>query len=215
MSDLTAVDILLEPEDTMISRAKSINRRLLASVPSPPGFALDENHRPHITVLQRYVRTADLDGVFEAVQLLLKTQDSSALTLTATGLAHMKMDVYPDTGLAAVIVKPGPEVLGFQANLIEALLPFTESGGTARAYVRTEIEPDINEQTIHYIENYVPEHSGENYLAHVSVGLAKLSDLTTIEAESFEPLPFSPAAISVYQLGNNGTAAKHLKTWTS
>lgn len=215
MSDLTAVDILLEPEDTMISRAKSINRRLLASVPSPPGFALDENHRPHITVLQRYVRTEDLDGVFDAVRVLLETLDMSTLTLTATGLAHMDMDAYPSAGLAAIIVKPGPEVLGFQADLIEALLPFTESGGTAQAYVRTEIEPEINEQTIHYIENYVPEHSGENYLAHVSVGLAKLSDLTTIEAESFEPLPFSPAAISVYQLGNNGTAAKHLKTWTA
>jgi hypothetical protein len=80
--------------------------------------------------------------------------------------------------------------------------------------VRTEAEPDINQDTIEYIENYVPAHSGENYIAHVTVGLAKLDDLEKIEAEPFQELTFSPAGISVYQLGNNGTAARHLKSWT-
>jgi len=79
--------------------------------------------------------------------------------------------------------------------------------------VRTEAEPDINQDTIDYIEHYVPDHSGENYLGHVTVGLATLDELKAIEAEPFEPLTFSPAGISVYQLGNNGTAAKHLKSW--
>lgn len=45
--------------------------------------------------------------------------------------------------------------------------------------------------------------------------MATLGDLTKIEDEPFDPLPFSPASISVYQLGNNGTAAKHLTTWTA
>jgi len=50
-------------------------------------------------------------------------------------------------------------------------------------------------------------------MAHVTVGLATLDDLTAIEAETFEPLTFLPAGVSVYQLGNNGTAAKRLKNW--
>src|SRR4029077_9110657 len=112
------------------------------------------------------------------------------------------------------VVKPGPEVLDFQAKLIEAVKPFTESGGTADAYVRTEAETHINQDTISYIEHYVSEHSGENYIAHVTVGLATLEDLKEIEAEPFEKLTFAPSGISVYQLGNNGTAAKHLKSWT-
>jgi hypothetical protein len=29
-----------------------------------------------------------------------------------------------------------------------------------------------------------------------------------------DPLTFLPAGISVYQLGNNGTAARHLKDWS-
>lgn len=214
-NNLTAIDILLEPDGAMLARAKSINDFMLTSIPSPPGFALDENHRPHITVLQRYVRTGDLGRVFEEVQLLLEKVDLSALRLTAVSLAHMDVNDSPDAGLAAIIATPGPEILDFQANLIESIRPFTENGGTAQAYVRTETEPDINEQTVDYVDRYVPEHSGANFLAHITVGMARLSDLTTIEAEPFDPLSFSPSAISIYHLGNNGTAAKHLKTWTA
>ena len=56
----------------------------------------------------------------------------------------------------------------------------------------------------------MPHHSGANYVAHVTVGIAALDDLAVIEAEPFEPLTFAASAISVYQLGNNGTAAKKL-----
>ena len=82
--------------------------------------------------------------------------------------------------------------------------------------MHTEAEPDINQETIDYIERYVPERSGENYHPHVTVGLAKLDDLETIEAEPFEKLAFSPAGISVYQLGNNGTrlTTNLLKSWS-
>ena len=42
MTDLTAIDILIDPDETMVSRAKAVNARMLQSVPS--GFALDEHH---------------------------------------------------------------------------------------------------------------------------------------------------------------------------
>ena len=212
MTDLTAIDILIDPDQAMISRAKTVNARMLQSVPG--GFALDEHHQPHITTLQRYVRSADLDQVFDAVRGVFDAVDVGALTLTAVALRHMTVAAIPGAGLTGIIVKPGPEVLDFQAKLIDALGPFTASGGTADAYVRTEAEPDINQDTIDYVEHYVPDHSGENYLAHVTVGLAKLDDLEKIEAEPFDALAFSPAGIAVYQLGNNGTAAKHLRSWT-
>jgi hypothetical protein len=211
MIDLTAVDILLEPDASMLARAGAENTRMLAIIPSPPGFHLDEHHRPHITTLQRYVKTEDLDRVYAAIESVVASLDLSSLTFTAEAIKHM--EVQPGIGIAAIVVKPGPEVLDFQARLIEALRPYTGAGGTADAYVRTDAEPDINDATLTYIENYVPEHSGANYLAHVTVGIAKLDDLTGIEAEAFEPLTFSASAVSISQLGNNGTAAKQLKTF--
>ena len=211
--DLTAVDILLSPDETMLTLAKRVNARMLTSVPSPPGFGLDQHHQPHITALQRYVRTADLDNVYVAIEGILASLDLSTLTLTAHGLAHM--EVQPPVGLTAIVIKPSREVLDFQASLINALQPYTASGGTPDAYVRTEAEPDINTPTLTYIENYVPEHSGENYVAHVTVGLATLTDLESFEAEPFDPLTFSAAGVSIYQLGNNGTAAKKLRSWSA
>ena len=213
MGALTAIDTLINPDETMLARAREVNRRLLQSVPSPTGFALDEHHQPHITVLQRYVETTDLDQVYGAVGSLVASVDASALTFTTVAIRHMEAAAFPGIGLAGIVVKPSDAVLDFQSKLIDALKPFTRSGGSADAYVRTDAEPEINDATIQYIENYVPEHSGTNYLAHVTCGLAKLDDLATIEAETLEPLTFGPAGISVYQLGNNGTAAKHLKDW--
>ena len=54
-----AIDIALEPDATMIHHAEAVNARLLKQFPK--GFALDATHHPHISVLQRYVRTSDLD----------------------------------------------------------------------------------------------------------------------------------------------------------
>ena len=212
MGELTAIDILIHPDDSMLARATSVNQRMLQSVPPPQGFALDEHHQPHITVLQRYVNSADLDAVYDAINAVLGSVELSTLAFTAVAIRHMEVGT-PGVGLSGIIVKPGPEVLDFQSRLIDALAPFTGSGGTADAYVRTDAEPEINATTIDYIEHYVPDHSGQNYIAHVTVGLATLDDLSTIEAESFEPLTFLPAGVSVYQLGNNGTAAKRLKDY--
>jgi hypothetical protein len=212
MSDLTAIDVLINPDETMIAHAKAANARMLTSFPK--GFELDEHHQPHISTLQRYVRSADLDGVFDAVGKVMNDVDVDGLSLTAVKFGHMTMAALPGAGLAGIVVMPGPEVLGFQARLIEALKPMTESGGTADAYVRTEAEPDINDDTVKYVERYVPEHSGAKYLGHVTVGLAKLDDLTKIEDEPFDRFTFSPAGVSVYQLGNNGTAAKHLRSFS-
>ena len=212
MGELTAIDILIHPDDSMLARATSVNERMRQSVPPPQGFALDEHHQPHITVLQRYVNSVDLDAVYDAIGAVLGSVELSTLAFTAVAIRHMEVGT-PGVGLSGIIVKPGPEVLDFQSRLIDALTPFTGSDGTADAYVRTDAEPEINSATIDYIEHYVPEHSGENYMAHVTVGLATLDDLSTIEGESFEPLTFLPAGVSVYQLGNNGTAAKRLNNW--
>ena|SRR5947207_375337 len=48
---VTAIDIALEPDATMIQHAQADNARLLKAFPK--GFALDATHHPHVTMLQR------------------------------------------------------------------------------------------------------------------------------------------------------------------
>jgi hypothetical protein len=59
MTDLTAVDIMIQPNATTITRAREVNRRMPLSIPA--GITLDDTHMPHITMLQRYLITAHLD----------------------------------------------------------------------------------------------------------------------------------------------------------
>ena len=62
---VTAIDILLHPDATMLQHATATNERLRKVFPK--GFALDASHRPHITLVQRFVLTENLDKVYAAV----------------------------------------------------------------------------------------------------------------------------------------------------
>jgi hypothetical protein len=78
--DVIAIDILLQPDATMLKRAAAINEQLRKDFPK--GFSLDASHRPHVSLIQRYVRTGDLDKVYAAVG---KGLDSAHVTMPEAG----------------------------------------------------------------------------------------------------------------------------------
>jgi hypothetical protein len=204
---VTAVDIALEPDDTMIQHATVVNARLLSVFPK--GFALDATHHPHISMLQRYVRTADLDNVYAAAQKVLASEQVTALKLKAFKYYYIKDKTI---GLAGIVVEPTPELLKIQQDLIDAVAPYTEPTGTAAAFVTTAEAPDINQPTIDYIAHFVPDASGEHFNPHVTVGIATADYLDAMLAEPFDEFTFSPIGASVYHLGNYGTAREQLKS---
>jgi hypothetical protein len=71
-SPVTAIDIALEPDATMVQHAQADNARLLKVFPK--GFALDATHQPHVTVLQQFVRTADLEDVYTALNKVFASE---------------------------------------------------------------------------------------------------------------------------------------------
>jgi len=210
MTDLTAIDILVNPDDTTIRHAQQWNARMRESVPS--GFALDATHQPHITTLQRFVRTADLDNVYAAVEQTLAATDIATLSYQAVAVRHGDWGV-PGQGLAVIVVEPSSQVLDFQAALLAAATPYTDSGGTAAAFV-TDPGEQISQSTIDWVDGFVPTQIGAgNYIAHITVGFATLEDLNRIEAEPFDAFPVQPASVAVYHLGNSGAARSQLKAW--
>ena len=78
---ITAIDIALEPDNTMFEHAQTVNARLRSVFPK--GFALDATHRPHISMLQRYVRTGDLEKVYAAVDSVLSSENPAGWKLKA------------------------------------------------------------------------------------------------------------------------------------
>jgi len=206
---VTAIDIALEPDAAMLQHASALNARLRGSFPK--GYSLDATHRPHVTMLQRYVRTVDLPNVYAAVAKIMTANHPASWKLQAFKIDHA---VWSGLAVTVILAKPPQNVLAAQQQLIDAIAPYTVDSATAAAFVTTPAEPDINASTIAYVTDFVPKSTGKNYIAHVTCGVASVAFVKQLEAEPFTPFTFSPVAVSVYQLGNFGTARKKLKEWT-
>ncbi len=207
-SPITAINILLKPDATMLQHCQDNNERLLGVFPQ--GFALDASHRPHITMIQRFVRTADLDKVYAAAHKVLATAQVNAMKLEAFKYYYIPNGA---NGLAGIVSKPTPELLKLQADIIAAVAPFTVDSGTMAAFTADHGDLAIDAQLIAYVSTFVPKKTGEHFSPHVTTGVAPRDYLDKMLAEPFEPFTFSPAGAAVYQIGPFGTAAKELKTW--
>jgi 2'-5' RNA ligase len=205
---VTAIDILLLPDDVMIAHASAANARLLKNYPQ--GFSLDATHHPHVTCLQRYVRTADLDKVYTAVGKVLANEKPTTWKLKAYKYYYLPVD---DTGLAGIVVEPTDELRRFQQKLIDAVAPYTVKRGGSAAYVTTRDDPNIVPMVIDYVADYVPKYSGKNFNPHVTIGVGTKGYLGKMLAEPFDSFTFSPVGVAVYHLGNYGTARTKLKEW--
>ncbi|HEY1654539.1 MAG TPA: hypothetical protein VGF86_05445 [Candidatus Tumulicola sp.] len=206
---VTAIDIALEPDATMLQHASALNARLRGSFAK--GYALDATHRPHVTMLQRYVRTVDLPKIYAAVRKVRAEQNMAAWKFEAFKIDHA---VWSGLAVTVILAKPPQVVLEAQQQLIDAIAPYTVQTATAAAFATTPAEPEINASTIAYVTAFVPKSTGKNYIAHVTCGVASVAFVKQLEAERFSSFTFSPVAISVYQLGNFGTARKKLGTWS-
>lgn len=207
-SAVTAIDILLEPDATMLQHAKANNARLLKVYPK--GFALDATHTPHITMLQCFVRTVDLEKVYAAEEKVFAAANVSAMKLDAFKFYYAPAGA---TGVAGICAKPTPQLLKLQADIIAAAKPFMQETGPVSAFTAPMDDPASNAAFIQYISTFVPKMSGANFNPHVSTGTAPKEYLDKMLAEPFEPFTFSPTGAAVYQLGPFGTAAKKLKEW--
>src|SRR5260370_4611391 len=134
-NDVTAIDILLDPDATMMSHAKAANAQLLQHYPK--GFTLGGVHAPHITMLQRFVKTADLPKVYAAADKAIANANPTSWKLTAykydhIGEAKMGNDV---VGVGNILVKPTPDLLKLTRDFADALQPLTSTTVTPAAIV--------------------------------------------------------------------------------
>ena len=109
-------------------------------------------------------------------------------------------------GLGGIVIESTPDLLRLQKELIDAIAPFTVSTGTDAAYVTTPQDPTILPAVVEYVRVFVPEHSGNHYSPHVTIGIGTIEFLDAMVAAPFDTFTFSPAGASVYHLGNYGTA---------
>jgi phosphoglycolate phosphatase-like HAD superfamily hydrolase len=208
-SDVIAIDILLEPDAVMLQHAAADNARLLEAFPK--GFALDETHTPHITMLQCFVRRADLARLYAAEDKVFAAANVNAMKLEAFRLYYLPAG--GGLGVAGIVAKLTPELRKLQADIIAAAMPFNLRDGPIGAFTAPHDNPAIDAAIIDYVSKFEEIGAGERFNPHVSTGNAPTAYLDRMIAEPFESFTFSPAGAAAYQLGPFGTAAKKLHQW--
>lgn len=207
-NNILAINIALAPDEAMTQYAETANTRLLKAYPL--GFVLGDTHKPHITLLQRYVRTENLNKIYAALENVLAGEKITSWKLKAT---RYNFTPWKNSFLGSIAIEPNNNLISLQQKLITAIAPFSEQTGTASAFVITPEEPDIDKTTIHYVTTFVPNQIGTKFYPHVTIGIIGQNAKKDLVEEPFIPFTFSPVAVSVYQIGNFGTARKTLKTW--
>jgi len=195
---LIAIDVLLQPDQTMVAKANEINAKLRSNYPE--GYSLDATHVPHVTMLQRFIRAKDFDAVTAAITKVLAAEHPGDLQLQATALLYQ---IWNGAALTAIVVQRTPELLLLQQKVAAAVAPFAVSGGTESAFIDTPPGADI----VPYVETFVPKATGPNYFPHVTAGVATEEFVKKLKAEPFEAVTFHPAGVAIYQLGNFGPAS--------
>jgi hypothetical protein len=207
---ITAVDIVLEPDATMIQHAQAANAGLLKNFPK--GYTLGDEHAPHISVIGGYFHTANLDEVFAGASKVLASEKVTNWKLTAFKYYYIPLK---EIGLGGILVQPTPDLIRLQDELFDAIGKFMAPGssGTAAAFKTTVQDPEINQATIDAVAHYFAAHRGEHYSPHATIGVGTSDYLDALVAAPFPTFTFSAAGASAYQFGNFGTAAKQLHSF--
>jgi hypothetical protein len=206
---VTAIDVLLESDAWMLRRAATANARLLEAYPQ--GFPLDAGHRPHFTLIQYFARTSDLDKVYAATEKVLAGFDLKSMKLEAIKQYYIPNG---DNGVAGIVIRPTPDLIKLQQNLIDAVAPFRVETATSNAFVTTPDDLIIKPSLIEYVSAFVSKSTGESFNPHVTTGVAPKTFLDEMLKDPFDSFSFAPSSAAVYQLDQYGTAAKKLKEWS-
>jgi len=205
LPETVAIDVLIEPGAPAVSAAQAMNARLRSA--NPAGYALDAMHAPHITLVQRYVRRADLRKVEVAVAAVLAAKRPRAMKLQARGYTASDFG----GGLLLLDVARTPALDRLAVEVLAAVQPFAVTGGTAAAFVQDPAGP-IQPGSVTWVENFATNAAGAKFAPHITIGTAPLAFVKQVAGEPFVPFTFGVRAVSIYQLGNYGTAAR--KLWT-
>jgi hypothetical protein len=207
---ITAVDIVLVPDTTMIQHAQAANAGLLKNFPK--GYALGDEHAPHISVMGGYVYTAHLDEIFAAAAKVLASEKVTSWKLKAFKYYYIPLK---QIGLGGIVVEPTADLIRLQKELMDATAAFMApaASGSPAAFATSPDEPEINQPTIDAVATYLAGHTGEHYSPHVTIGVGTKDYLDALLAAPFPEFTFSVVAASAYQFGNFGTAAKKLHSF--
>ncbi len=203
LADSIAINVLVLPDRPMREHVQRLNRQLRAN--DPQGFALDDSHVPHLSLLHIYVRSDDLPRVIEAVSGVLSRHPVVGMSLEAQGLEHQP---WSGREMSSVAVRKRTELTQVQDALVTALRPFRTPSADATAFVGS----DVDDATVQYVAGFIENQTGRKFKPHITVGLSDedFAERLRVGQAEVGPADSNVETVAIYQLGNAGTARKEL-----
>ena len=200
-----AVNVLMDPDAGTIEQARALNDRLRSDFPQ--GFALDSNHTPHVTLVQCFIDRETLAEAAQVVSGALQAAGPVNWQSKATGLYALSDG---KLGLAGIVIQPTDDFRRVQLRVIEAISPFVTPEGTAAAFAPRLDGGAIGQATVDYVKGFIAASTGQNYNAHLTVGIGTDGFIDALKAEPFKGFPVQAVSLSMYHLGDYGVAQRKL-----
>ena len=197
MPALLALDVaLLLPPD-----ARQLAIALSASLPEPAspepeakaGFRLDDEHMPHITLTQQFVRVEELDAAFDRIDETVRSERPISVRVTGGGKGHNSV---------WMAVERTDAIASLHERLLEALRGVERPGGTAAAF----FEGDARVGDVAWVTGYRLKSSLSEYTPHVTLGYGA-------DAPAIEPFTFEATTVAACHLGRFCSCRRVLRSW--
>ena len=202
---IVGIDVLLTLPKEMHEQAVKLNQAIVKE--NQNNFSFDDTHVPHITLLQGYISEKDLSTIQQKLKGLYQTIENN--TLRAEGLQYSRENA---ESFSSIGIAKSEWLVALHKKTIALLEPYLVKNGSEASFVPNENGKPIDQFTMEYVPNFINDHSYEHYNPHISLGVAKTVLLDSLN-QNFTPIQFNATSVSLYQLGDFGTARKML--WQS
>jgi len=190
--DLIAIDVAILPPAHVSKLAMELSARL--PVADEDHFVLDDEHLPHITLTQQFVRVEELDLASQQIDEALRSVAPMTLRVTGGDLSGhtVWMQIARSTELAAL-----------HESLMEALRGVERPGGTPAAFAGG----DARVRDLLWVSSYRLKSSFGAFTPHVTLGHGS-------QPPHIEPFDFEATTVAACQLGRFCSCQRVLRSWT-
>jgi 2'-5' RNA ligase len=195
--DRTAIDIALLLPEAVNQRAKAANAALIAE--RPDGFRFDASHLPHITLVQQFIRRANIPALIERMDPILRGIPPLSVRVTGVGSSATA---------AHFAIETTHELDRLHRTLMDVVLLFEEAGGGADAFC-SEGEParePARDTDVAWVSNFRSHSSYARFAPHITLGIGPSPAFR-------EPFEFTTDRVALCHLGRFCTCRVVLREW--
>lgn len=191
VSKLLALDVAVLPTPAVRARALELSAALPLS--ESHGLRLDDEHMPHVTLTQQFIRAEEREIAFEKIDEVLRGQ--RPLRLVVTGGGKGSSSVW-------MAVENSRELQDLHERLMAALRGVERAGGTPAAFFGGSARTG----DVLWVSSYRAESSFAGFTPHITLGHAQQPPVV-------ERMTFQASIIAACHLGRFCACREILRTW--